>query len=106
MCGIISIGAESLMKKHEVLETEVNVREQLVKTVQKTGESLINEEHYASEDILENNTTLREAWTKLLETIEKRRRKLVESLQVQKVKGLVYTNLQFFLRFSPFDGFK
>lgn len=81
-------GAESLMKKHEVLETEVNVREQLVKTVQKTGECLISEEHYASEDILENNSTLREVWTKLLETIENRRKKLVESLQVQKVRRL------------------
>lgn len=88
MWGNFYAGAESLMKKHEVLETEVNVREQLVKTVQKTGECLISEEHYASEDILENNSTLREAWTKLLETIENRRKKLVESLQVQKVRRL------------------
>ena len=75
------------MKKHEVLETEVNVRQQLVKTVQKTGECLISEEHYASEEILENNTSLREAWAKLLTTIKNKRKKLSDSLQVQKVWG-------------------
>ena len=73
------------MKKHEVLETEVKVREQLVRTVKKTGERLISEEHYASVNILENNSTLEEAWKTLLETIDEKRKKLNQSLQVQKV---------------------
>ena len=76
------------MKKHEVLETEVGVREQLVRTVKKTGERLINEEHYASDDILEKNTSLEEAWKTLLATIDERRKKLNQSLQVHKVKGI------------------
>ena len=77
------------MKKHEVLETEVKVREQLVRTVRQTGERLISEEHHASVDILANNTTLENAWTTLLETIDERRKKLNQSLQVQKVNGIV-----------------
>jgi hypothetical protein len=81
------------MKKHEVLETEVTVREQLVRTVEKTGEHLISEEHYASEDILEKNNSLQEAWKTLLATIEERRKKLDDSLQVQKVRGLSKCNV-------------
>ena len=74
-----------MIKKHEVLESEVNVREKLVKAVQEGGERLISEGHYASEDVLENSKTLQDSWEKLLETMEKRRKKLCDSLQVQKV---------------------
>jgi hypothetical protein len=74
-----------LIKKHEVLEAEVKVREQLVRTVKKTGERLISEDHYASVDILENNTTLENGWKALLESIDERKKKLSQSLQLQKV---------------------
>lgn len=73
------------MKKHEILETEVNVREELVRAVEKTGEHLISEEHYASEDIAKNNKSLQEAWKTLLVTLDARRKKLNYSLKVQEV---------------------
>ena len=77
------------MKKHEVFETEVNVREQLIRTVEKTGEHLIAEEHYASDDIIKNCARLQETWKTLLVTIDERKKKLDDSLQVQKVRGSI-----------------
>lgn len=86
------------MKKHEVLETEVKVREKLVKSVQKTGECLVSEEHFASEDILEKNKTLLETWEKLMQTMDERKRKLHASLKVQKVRESVkYTLFKYML---------
>ena len=78
-------GAKSLIKKHEALETEVKVREQLVRTVRDNGEHLIHEQHYASEDINTNCNTLKAAWKQLLQSLEERRKRLSDSLEVQKV---------------------
>ena len=73
-----------MIKKHEALETEVKVREQLVRTVRVNGEHLIHEQH-ASEDINTNCNTLKAAWKQLLQSLEERKKRLSDSLEVQKV---------------------
>lgn len=73
------------MKKHKELEAEVKVHEQLVRTVQNNGEHLIDEEHFATEDIIRNSKMLKEAWEGLIQSLKERKRSLSDSLELQKV---------------------
>ncbi|CAH1785763.1 unnamed protein product [Owenia fusiformis] len=77
------IGVQNLMKKHQALQTEIAGHEHRIDAVCSQGQEMINDGHFAQEDIQERTTSLLEKWENLKEKAAKRKEDLEDSLQAQ-----------------------
>lgn len=55
------------LQKHQAFEAELNVNQSRLDAVDKTGEQLIADEHYASDQIRERLDELHKLWAYLFE---------------------------------------
>ena len=78
------IGVQNLMKKHQVLQAELQGHEPRIVTVCDEGEMMINDQHFASDEIRNRITELTDRWQSLKDKGEQRRQDLEDSLQAQQ----------------------
>ena len=76
---------QSLQKKHQVLETELSSHSSVIDGVVSTAQELISSQHYASEQIQEQQRNLLHLWADLQEMVAKRSQMLADSLNAQQV---------------------
>eukprot|EP00054_Salpingoeca_dolichothecata_P021566 m.138309 g.138309 ORF g.138309 m.138309 type:complete len:2442 (+) comp24033_c0_seq6:296-7621(+) len=76
-------GVQSLQKKHQAFESELQGHEGRIDAVLQTGQKLIDSSHYASADIMVARDELVELWQTLNDECAKRRDLLEASLQSQ-----------------------
>ncbi|XP_071500194.1 spectrin alpha chain, non-erythrocytic 1-like [Diadema antillarum] len=78
------IGVQNLIKKHQALQTEVQGHEPRIKIVCKTGQQMVDEGHFASDDINTKVKGLEEKWQNLKDKIAQRKEDLEDSLEAQQ----------------------
>ena len=59
------IGVQNLMKKHQALQAEVAGHEPRIQNVAQSGQEMIDEGHFAAEDIKEKVNGLEDKWKNL-----------------------------------------
>ena len=59
------IGVQNLMKKHQGLQTEIQGHEPRIKMVRDIGQEMIDEDHYAKDEIKTRLDGLQEKWDNL-----------------------------------------
>lgn len=59
------IGVQNLMKKHQALQAELAGHDSRIARVNEIGTEMINEGHFASEDIQQRLGLLNETWNNL-----------------------------------------
>ncbi|XP_078606069.1 spectrin alpha chain, non-erythrocytic 1-like isoform X29 [Branchiostoma floridae x Branchiostoma japonicum] len=78
------IGVQNLLKKHQALQAEIAGHENRIKAVCQTGQDMIQEEHFASEDINAKVSGLEDKWQGLKDKAGQRKQDLDDSLQAQQ----------------------
>ncbi|XP_065068119.1 spectrin alpha chain, non-erythrocytic 1-like [Rhopilema esculentum] len=78
------IGAQNLLKKHNALVNELNGHEPRIEAVCQNGQEMVNEEHFASEEIRDKCDDLNNHWQDLLEKATSRKKDLEDSVQTQQ----------------------
>ncbi|EDO49575.1 predicted protein [Nematostella vectensis] len=84
------LGVQSLMKKMEGLESEINSHELLVQALLETGEQLVLRGHYAERDIGAKSQMLLELWEELRINAQTRNEKLQASLATHQYYDQVF----------------
>ena len=82
--GRDQIGVQNLIKKNLVLISEINNHENRVRAVCTNGESMIQNEHFASEEIGQRLSNLNQKWYALKDKANVRKRNLENSLQAHQ----------------------
>ena len=59
------IGVQNLMKKHQAVLAEINNHEPRIAAVAQSGQNMIEQEHFASEEITLRTTNLSDHWNQL-----------------------------------------
>ncbi|CAH3114647.1 unnamed protein product [Porites lobata] len=72
------------LQKHQAFEAELNVNQSRLDAVDKSGEQLIADEHYASDQIQERLDELHKLWAYLFERSNDKGNKLKEAAQQQQ----------------------
>ncbi len=72
------------MKKHQALQVEIMGHEPRITTVCESGQEMINEGHFASEDIQQKITLLNDRWGNLKDKANQRKSDLEDSMQAQQ----------------------
>ncbi|XP_064649219.1 spectrin alpha chain-like isoform X2 [Lineus longissimus] len=78
------IGVQNLMKKHQALQAEVAGHENRIEDVCKQGKAMVDEGHYAADDINNKIEDLNEKWNNTKEKANQRSQDLEDSLQAQQ----------------------
>ncbi|XP_053212819.1 spectrin alpha chain-like [Panonychus citri] len=78
------IGVQNLIKKHQAVMNEINNHEHRIRTVCSNGEDMINEGHFASDEIQKRLFSLNDKWQSLKEKANKRKQDLDDSLQAHQ----------------------
>ena len=78
------IGAKNLLKKHKRFESELTNHEASIRSVQHTGNSLIDTAQHSCEDIKNHLMHLTKAWEELKYLTKTRSKKLDESVTYQR----------------------
>uniref|UniRef100_UPI00358EF662 spectrin alpha chain, non-erythrocytic 1 isoform X2 n=1 Tax=Myxine glutinosa TaxID=7769 RepID=UPI00358EF662 len=78
------IGVQNLLKKHQALQAEIAGHEPRIKTVVHKGEAMVDEGHFAHEDISAKLGELGTRWEVLKSKASQRRQDLEDSLQAQQ----------------------
>uniref|UniRef100_A0A8C1M929 Spectrin alpha, non-erythrocytic 1 n=1 Tax=Cyprinus carpio TaxID=7962 RepID=A0A8C1M929_CYPCA len=78
------IGVQNLLKKHQALQAEVSGHEPRIKAVTQKGEAMIEEGHFAGEDVKAKLEELHNRWDGLKGKAAQRRQDLEDSLQAQQ----------------------
>jgi spectrin beta len=73
---------ENKLKKHSEFEAEMNANEQRIQNIAQTGESLVEGDHYASDDIEARVEELFAKWEELLEATDAKRTGLEQALSL------------------------
>merc|ERR1719195_2114659 len=73
-----------LLKKHKMMQQEVNNHEQRVNTVMESGEKLIAESHPEADKFKRDLDNLTEKWARLQELLDSRRQRLLINEKVQQ----------------------
>ncbi|CAI8040975.1 Spectrin alpha chain, non-erythrocytic 1 [Geodia barretti] len=73
---------ENKLKKHQEFEAEVNANEMRIQNIAQTGESLVEGDHYASDDIEARVEELFAKWEELLEATDAKRLGLEQALSL------------------------
>ncbi|ROL47439.1 Spectrin alpha chain, non-erythrocytic 1 [Anabarilius grahami] len=78
------IGVQNLLKKHQALQAEISGHEPRIKAVSQKGEAMIDEGHFAAEDVKAKLQELHNRWDGLKGKATQRRQDLEDSLQAQQ----------------------
>lgn len=78
------IGVQNLIKKHQAVMAEISGHEPRIDDVCAAGEDMINEGHFAADDIRKRIADLRNYWDSLRQQSQNRRQLLEDSLQAQQ----------------------
>ncbi|XP_078687340.1 spectrin alpha chain, non-erythrocytic 1-like [Branchiostoma floridae x Branchiostoma belcheri] len=78
------IGVQNLLKKHQALQAEIAGHENRIKAVCQTGQDMIQEEHFAADDINSKVSGLEDKWQGLKDKAAQRKQDLDDSLQAQQ----------------------
>ncbi|EDV21767.1 uncharacterized protein TRIADDRAFT_59818 [Trichoplax adhaerens] len=75
---------QSLIKKHQAMQTEIDNHETKIDAVCADGQKLIDDEHYATNDINEGINKLKDAWNLLKDKCIGRKSELDDSLRTHQ----------------------
>jgi len=78
------IGVQNLIKKHQSMITEITNHEPRIEAVNQVANKMIEEGHFASEDIKTRLAALSDHWTQLKEKSAQRKQDLEDSLQAHQ----------------------
>lgn len=78
------IGVQNLIKKHQAVLAEINNHEHRIRSVCAAGEEMMNEGHFASDDIHKRLIALNDRWIQLKEKGNQRKADLDDSLQAHQ----------------------
>uniref|UniRef100_H3CBT9 Spectrin alpha chain, non-erythrocytic 1 n=1 Tax=Tetraodon nigroviridis TaxID=99883 RepID=H3CBT9_TETNG len=78
------IGVQNLLKKHQALQAEIVGHEPRIKAVTQKGETMVEEGHFAGEDVKVKLTELHGRWDTLKLKASQRKQDLEDSLQAQQ----------------------
>uniref|UniRef100_A0A3Q3QVI0 Spectrin alpha chain, non-erythrocytic 1 n=1 Tax=Monopterus albus TaxID=43700 RepID=A0A3Q3QVI0_MONAL len=78
------IGVQNLLKKHQALQAEITGHEPRIKVVTQKGEAMVEEGHFAAEDVKAKLAELHGRWDTLKAKASQRRQDLEDSLQAQQ----------------------
>ena len=84
MLGRDLIGVQNLMKKHQALQAELTGHEPRIESVCQSGQDMINEGHFAADDIQEKIDALKNRWQNMRDKANSRESDLEDSLQAQQ----------------------
>ena len=76
------IGVQNLIKKHSSMQAEINHHEPKMDTVYQSAQNMVDEGHFAADEIKNRINHLKEHWSQLKNKSEQRRQDLEDSLQV------------------------
>ncbi|KAH0615580.1 hypothetical protein JD844_005026 [Phrynosoma platyrhinos] len=78
------IGVQNLLKKHQALQAEIAGHEPRIKAVTQKGNAMVEEGHFAAEDVKAKLNDLNQKWESLKGKASQRRQDLEDSLQAQQ----------------------
>ncbi|GFT44789.1 spectrin alpha chain [Nephila pilipes] len=78
------IGVQNLIKKHQAMLAEINNHENRVRSVCQSGEEMVQEGHFASNEIQKRLSNLNEKWQALKDKALQRKQDLEDSLQAHQ----------------------
>ncbi|KAK7065236.1 Spectrin alpha chain, non-erythrocytic 1 [Halocaridina rubra] len=78
------IGIQNLIKKHQVLLAEISNHEHRIFEVITLGEKMLNDSHFAEENIRKSIKTLSQCWAELKEDANRRKQNLDDSLRTHQ----------------------
>ncbi|XP_060267730.1 spectrin alpha chain, non-erythrocytic 1 isoform X4 [Ovis aries] len=78
------IGVQNLLKKHQALQAEIAGHEPRIKAVTQKGNAMVEEGHFAAEDVKAKLHELNQKWESLKSKASQRRQDLEDSLQAQQ----------------------
>ena len=78
------IGVQNLIKKHHTMLTEINNHEPRIDAVSQTAQGMVEEGHFASDDIKHRLGSLHDHWNQLKEKANQRKQDLDDSLQAHQ----------------------
>uniref|UniRef100_A0A8C3YBC8 Spectrin alpha chain, non-erythrocytic 1 n=1 Tax=Catharus ustulatus TaxID=91951 RepID=A0A8C3YBC8_CATUS len=78
------IGVQNLLKKHQALQAEIAGHEPRIKAVTQKGNAMVEEGHFAAEDVKIKLNELNQKWDSLKAKASQRRQDLEDSLQAQQ----------------------
>ncbi|XP_035236243.1 spectrin alpha chain, non-erythrocytic 1 isoform X2 [Anguilla anguilla] len=78
------IGVQNLLKKHQALQAEIGGHEPRIKAVTQKGQAMVDEGHFAAEDVKAKLGELNGRWDSLKGKASQRRQDLEDSLQAQQ----------------------
>jgi spectrin alpha len=78
------IGVQNLIKKHQAVLAEINNHDNRISAVCQAGQSMIDEGHFASDDIRHRVSQLNDHWTQLKDKSQQRKQDLEDSLQAHQ----------------------
>ncbi|XP_014341660.1 spectrin alpha chain, non-erythrocytic 1 isoform X7 [Latimeria chalumnae] len=78
------IGVQNLLKKHQALQAEIAGHEPRIKAVTLKGQAMVDEGHFASDEVKMKLNDLNQKWEGLKAKASQRRQDLEDSLQAQQ----------------------
>jgi len=78
------IGVQNLIKKHQAVLAEINNHENRIAAVCQSSQQMLDDGHFASEEIKQRTGTLNDHWTQLKEKALQRKQDLEDSLQAHQ----------------------
>uniref|UniRef100_A0A8B9NM04 Spectrin alpha chain, non-erythrocytic 1 n=1 Tax=Accipiter nisus TaxID=211598 RepID=A0A8B9NM04_9AVES len=78
------IGVQNLLKKHQALQAEIAGHEPRIKAVTQKGNAMVEEGHFAADDVKIKLNELNQKWDSLKAKASQRRQDLEDSLQAQQ----------------------
>merc|ERR1719334_2633221 len=78
------IGVQNLIKKHQASMAEINNHEPRIDAVSRTAQLMVEDGHFASDDIKTRLSSLHDHWNALKEKANQRRQDLEDSLQAHQ----------------------
>lgn len=79
------IGVQNLIKKHSSMQAEINHHEPKLETVYQSATTMVDEGHFAADEIKNRISHLKDHWSQLKNKSEQRRQDLEDSLQVLEI---------------------
>ena len=77
-------GAQNLVKKHQLITTEIKNHEGRIEAVSQAAQKLVEEGHFAAEEVKLRLGDLRDHWDQLRERCDQRRQELEDSIQAHQ----------------------
>eukprot|EP00095_Tigriopus_kingsejongensis_P005059 maker-scaffold330_size203968-snap-gene-0.18 protein:Tk05059 transcript:maker-scaffold330_size203968-snap-gene-0.18-mRNA-1 annotation:"spectrin alpha chain" len=78
------IGVQNLIKKHQAMQAEINNHEPRIDAVSQTAQHMVEEGHFASDEIKTRLGLLHDHWNQLKEKASQRKQDLEDSLQAHQ----------------------